>query len=92
MLGRIESFRRDIGVGIISAEDGNKYRFQRSGLINAREQLAGEEVDFELSGRTPRAIVVLAGSPWAVFGLPSVPFHPQSPADADHGFSLALAA
>lgn len=67
MLGKIESFRRDIGVGIIRAENGRKYRFSRASLINARFELEGEEVDFLLSGVTPHAIVVLAGSPWSVF-------------------------
>ncbi|MEQ1719363.1 MAG: hypothetical protein ABL907_25800 [Hyphomicrobium sp.] len=90
MLGKIENFRRDIGVGVISAEDGSKYRFQRTNLINTPERIVGEEVDFVLLGRTPRDIVVLAGSPWAVFGLPSVTF--SMPADAHQGFSLALAA
>lgn len=67
MLGQIESFRRDIGAGIIRCEDGRKLRFQRNHLVNARETNVGEEVDFVLDGRTPREIIVLAGSPWAVF-------------------------
>lgn len=67
MLGHIVSFRREIGVGIIRCENGRKYRFQRHSLVNARAELEGEEVDFLLSGVTPHAIVVLAGSPWSVF-------------------------
>lgn len=67
MYGQIESFRRDIGCGVIRCEDGTKVRFQRTHLINARDTLVGEEVDFLLDGRTPRAIIVLAGSPWSVF-------------------------
>ncbi len=67
MLGQIESFRRDIGAGIIRCEDGRKVRFQRNHLVNARETIVGEEVDFVLDGRTPRDIIVLAGSPWSVF-------------------------
>lgn len=67
MLGQIESFRRDIGAGVIRCEDGRKVRFQRNHIINTRESLVGEEVDFILDGRTPTAIVVLAGSPWSVF-------------------------
>jgi cold shock CspA family protein len=66
MLGQIESFRRDIGVGIIKAEDGRKYRFVRGDIINVRSQIMGEEVDFTLNGRTPKGIIVLAGSPWSV--------------------------
>lgn len=67
MLGQIESFRRDIGAGVIRCEDGRKVRFQRNHLVNARETIVGEDVDFVLDGRTPREIIVLAGSPWSVF-------------------------
>lgn len=71
MLGQIESFRRDIGVGVIKAEDGRKYRFVRGNMINERPQIMGEEVDFTLNGRTPKGIIVLAGSPWSVFAGPA---------------------
>jgi hypothetical protein len=71
MYGHVTTYRRDLGVGIISAEDGRKYRFQRGSLINLRPDLLGVEVDFELSGRTPKDIIVLAGSPYAVFGAPA---------------------
>lgn len=92
MLGKIESFRRDIGVGIIAAEDGHKYRFQRSGLVNGRDRLTGEEVDFLLSGRTPREIIVLAGSPWNVFGgMPARPFStPAQPAAQDEAYAASF--
>ncbi|HMN38012.1 MAG TPA: hypothetical protein PKD49_09960 [Hyphomicrobium sp.] len=72
MLGQIKSFHRDIGVGIIDAEDGRKYRFMRRDIVNQRAQLAGVEVDFDLDGRSPRQIIVLAGSPWSVFAAPLV--------------------
>ena len=68
MYGHVTTYRRDIGVGIIAAEDGCKYRFSRGSLINLRPDLVGVEVDFELSGRSPKDIIVLAGSPFAVFG------------------------
>ncbi len=68
MYGQVTTYRGDIGVGIIAAEDGRKYRFQRGSLINLRPDLLGLEVDFELSGRSPKDIIVLAGSPFAVFG------------------------
>lgn len=67
MLGQIESYHHEIGVGIIKAEDGRKFRFACRDLINHRAQILGNEVDFELEDRTPRRIVVLAGSPWSVF-------------------------
>lgn len=76
MYGTIESFRRDIGVGIIRAENGRKYRFKRQDLINPRLALIGEDVDFELDGRRPEDIIVLTGSPWSVFaGATPVPFN-----------------
>ena len=71
MYGHVTTYRRDLGVGIIAAEDGLKYRFQQGSLINLRPDLLGVEVDFELSGRTPKDIIVLAGSPFAVFGTPA---------------------
>lgn len=71
MYGHVTTYRRDLGVGIIAAEDGRKYRFQQGSLINLRPDLLGLEVDFELLGRTPKDIIVLAGSPFAVFGTPT---------------------
>lgn len=68
MYGEITKYRRDIGVGVIAAEDGRKYRFERTAILNRREDLEGLEVDFDLASLTPRSIVVLAGSPWAAFG------------------------
>lgn len=79
MLGQIESFRRDIGVGVIRCENGRKVRFVRDHLVNARDRLVGEEVDFYLDGRTPHAIVVLAGSPWSVFAGKALEFPAPKP-------------
>lgn len=94
MLGQIESFRRDIGAGVIRCEDGRKVRFQRNHIINARESLVGEEVDFILDGRVPTAIVVLAGSPWSVFAGPAdFPAAAQGPAqDETFTFDWRMAA
>lgn len=93
MLGQIESFRRDIGAGVIRCEDGRKVRFQRNHIINARESLVGEEVDFILDGRTPTAIVVLAGSPWSVFaGGSDFPAAAVQPQHEDFSFDWRLAA
>lgn len=68
MYGAIKKFRRDIGVGVIEAEDGRKYRFERSAVLNRREDLEGQEVYFDLSSLRPQGVIVLAGSPWAAFG------------------------
>jgi hypothetical protein len=68
MYGEIKKFRRDLGVGVILAEDGRKYRFERSAILNRRDDLEGQEVHFSLSSLNPREIIVLAGSPWAAFG------------------------
>lgn len=91
MLGQIESFRRDIGVGIIKAEDGRKYRFVRGDIINERAQITGEDVDFTLDGRSPKGIIVLAGSPWSVFAN-SVNPSPVEAIGTRAGFDLRLAA
>ena len=65
--GRIQSFRSDFGIGIIAAEDGRRYRFQRRDLINAQFDLEGMPVHFALAGLNPQSIIVLNGSPFAVF-------------------------
>lgn len=68
MYGAIKKYRRDLGIGIITAEDGRAYRFERGAILNRREDLVGQEVYFDLGGRKAREVIVLAGSPWAAFG------------------------
>jgi hypothetical protein len=68
MYGEIIKFRKDLGVGVIEAEDGRKYRFTTSAIVSNMRQLVGENVDFLLDARRPRQIVVLSGSPWDAFG------------------------
>ena len=68
MYGEIKKFRRDLGVGVIRAEDGRAYRFERSEIHNRLEDLEGQEVHFRLGELKARDIIVLAGSPWAAFG------------------------
>lgn len=68
MYGEIKKFRRDLGVGIIRAEDGRSYRFAGEEIRNRFDDLEGYEVHFQLGGRKARDIIVLAGSPWAAFG------------------------
>ena len=68
MYGEIKKFRSDLGIGIIAAEDGRTYRFKRTGILNRRDDLEGQEVHFELGDLKAREIIVLAGSPWMAFG------------------------
>jgi len=68
MYGEIKKFRRDLGVGIICAEDGRRFRFQRGEILNRLDDLEGSEVHFEIGELKARSIIVLAGSPWAAFG------------------------
>jgi len=68
MYGQITKFRQEIGTGVIRAEDGRKYRFASAELINGEQGLVGYGVDFVLSERRPKDIIVLAGSPWTAFG------------------------
>ncbi|MFA5956249.1 hypothetical protein [Hyphomicrobium sp.] len=68
MYGEIKKFRRDLGVGIIRAEDGRSYRFEGGQIRNRLDDLEGHEVHFELGELKARDIIVLAGSPWAAFG------------------------
>lgn len=68
MYGQITKFREEIGTGVIRAEDGRKYRFVSAEVMNGEQKLIGHGVDFVLSERRPKRIIVLAGSPWTAFG------------------------
>ncbi len=68
MYGQITKFHREIGAGIIRAEDGRTFRFASSELLSGDETRIGDGVDFELADRRPQHIIVLNGSPWTAFG------------------------
>ncbi|MDX2204068.1 MAG: hypothetical protein NW223_15055 [Hyphomicrobiaceae bacterium] len=68
MYGKITKFRPDLGCGVISAENGRKYRFTRGQMLNATDPLIGEGVDFEIVASRPAQIIMMAGSPWTAFG------------------------
>ncbi len=68
MYGQITKFRPETGTGVIRAEDGRKFRFAGSELMNEERELVGQGVDFVLTERRPREIIVLSGSPWTAFG------------------------
>lgn len=68
MYGEIKKFRRDLGVGVIRAEDGRAYRFEGADIRNRFDDLEGQEVHFQLGELKARDIIVLAGSPWSAFG------------------------
>jgi cold shock CspA family protein len=72
MYGEIKKFRPDLGVGIICAEDGRRFRFESGQVLNHLENLEGNEVHFEVGELKARSIIVLAGSPWSAFGSISV--------------------
>jgi len=67
MYGEITKFHDDIGVGVIEAENGRKYRFSRSDIVSSARQLIGESVDFLVDASRPRQIVMLSSSPWTAF-------------------------
>jgi len=68
MHGQIIKFREDLGFGVIKADDGSKYRFSKAEIVNLNGHLIGENVDFLIQNRAPKAIFVMAGSPWSAFG------------------------
>lgn len=74
MEGRVTKFYRDLGVGIIAAENGRKYRFRTDKVMNRHLPIANQEVDFEVDGGHPTRIIVLAGSPWTAFGTHEISF------------------
>lgn len=68
MYGQITKFRDDIGVGVIEAEDGRKYRFAKTEVVNTADRLIGQGVDFLIVASRPRQIIMMSGSPWTAFG------------------------
>jgi hypothetical protein len=67
MIGKVTKFYGSIGVGIIAAEDGRKFRFHSRDLTSRAGQASGVEVDFEVRSGRPRDIIPLTGSPWNAF-------------------------
>jgi hypothetical protein len=68
MYGEITKFHEDLGIGVIEAEDGSKYRFDKSEIVSSARKLIGEHVDFLVDARRPRQIIVMSGSAWGAFG------------------------
>ena len=68
MYGQISKFREDLGIGVIAAENGRRYRFAKTALIAAVRARIGEEVDFLLVASRPSQIVLLSASAWTAFG------------------------
>ena len=68
MYGEITKFHEHLGVGVIEAENGRKYRFSRSDIVSSARQLIGESVDFLVDASRPRQIIMLSSSPWTAFG------------------------
>jgi hypothetical protein len=68
MHGQITKYRDDIGFGVIEAENGRKFRFVKSEIVNLGEGLVGHSVDFLVVANQPTEIIMMTGSPWSVFG------------------------
>lgn len=69
MYGRITKFSPEVGFGVIEAEDGGKYRFTKSEVVNLNGKLVGHSVDFMLNNaRRPKDIILMTGTPWTAFG------------------------
>ena len=68
MHGQITKFSEKVGFGVIEAEDGSRYRFDKSAVMNLNGRLIGHNVDFLVAARRPTDIILMTGSPWNVFG------------------------
>ncbi len=68
MHGQITLYRQDLGIGIIRADDGRKFRFAMDSVLNADSEMLGESVDFVLVADRPSDIIMMKGSPWNAFG------------------------
>jgi len=67
MYGRITKFSDKVGFGVIEAEDGSKFRFEKTAIKNLNGRLVGHDVDFVVAARRPKDIILMTGSPWTVF-------------------------
>ena len=56
------------GPVVIVADNGRKYRFTKSDVVNSDLELVGSTVDFVVEASRPTKIILLQGSPWTVFG------------------------
>jgi cold shock CspA family protein len=72
MHGQITRFSEEVGYGVIEADDGSKYRFAKSEVVNLNGHLIGHSVDFVVAARRPKHIILMTGSPWSVFSGTSV--------------------
>lgn len=67
MHGHITKFSKKLGVGVIKAENGRKYRFSDAEVVNVNGRLVGHDVDFLLNSARAKDVILLTGSPWSVF-------------------------
>ncbi len=67
MIGQVTKYYGNIGVGIITAEDGRKFRFHHKDLTSRAGRSSGVEVDFEVRAGRPSQIIPLSVSPWNAF-------------------------
>jgi cold shock CspA family protein len=91
MHGQITKFSEQVGFGVIEAEDGSKYRFDKSAVMNLNGRLVGHTVDFVVAARRPKDIILMTGSPWTAFGGNVVAMEPRSE-DATQKAAQRLAA
>lgn len=68
MYGEITKVRRDLGVGVITADDGQKFRFDFASVRNHSDGLVGVAVYFDTAAAKADDVIVLDGSPWTAFG------------------------
>src|SRR5450631_4313839 len=57
MHGQITRFSEEVGYGVIEADDGSKYRFAKSEVVNLNGHLIGHSVDFVVAARRPKHII-----------------------------------
>ena len=69
MFGQITKFRDDLGVGVIAAENGRRYRFAKHALVSAARPLVGQDVDFVIVASQPSEIIMMSASPFTAFGV-----------------------
>lgn len=68
MYGKITKYRGDVGIGVIEADSGRKFRFAKSAIRNSSAHLVGQDVDFIVVASRPIDIIMMSGSPWTAFG------------------------
>lgn len=67
MFGRVTKQSRDARTGVITSEDGRRYRFCSADVVNMPASLVGQNADFLVRDGRAVELIVMCGNPFTVF-------------------------